>query len=80
MNFISDVFSHADIQALDQIFRQYATPEMIAVELGSYTGRSSTTMLPYIKAMNGMLYCVDTFKGSEGTDPTHSYAKQNVLT
>ena len=66
MKFLSDQFSLADARTLVRLVNEAATPGMIAVELGTFTGRSSLSMLPVIKRMGGHLFCVDWFRGLPG--------------
>lgn len=81
MEFITDQFRYHDAFILDRLISEYARPNMIVFELGTYTGRSSLTMLPHISRMNGMLYCVDWFRGNPSTEAVinPSYRSHNIL-
>ena len=81
MNFITDQFYYQDALVLDRLISEYAKPDMVVFEVGSYTGRTSLTMLPYIHLMEGMLYCVDWFRGNPGAEAVinSSYQENNIL-
>lgn len=81
MDFVTDQISDQDAVTIEKLIRKYSMQNMVVVELGSYTGKSSITMLPYIRQMNGKLYCVDWFKGNVGVEAeiTTSYQQYNIL-
>lgn len=83
MNFLNQQISLIDAMALDRLVQEVARPGMRVFELGSFTGRSSLAMLPYIHQQRGKLTCVDWFQGNEGLADevalTQGYANHNVL-
>lgn len=60
-------FSDAEMHALANLVGAHAKPNMIGIEVGSWKGRSSYALARVIQAMDGKLYCVDHFRGIEGT-------------
>lgn len=82
-NFLNQQIYMVDAMALDRLAQAAARPGMQVVELGTFTGRSSLAMLPYIKQHGGRMTCVDWFKGNEGLGDevglTVGYAQSNVL-
>ena len=86
MDFVTEQFPDSDPACLDWLIRNYAKPNMVAFELGSYTGKSSLIMLPHIRRNNGHLYCVDWFQGNPGvydinpaSDINVSYRNHDIL-
>jgi hypothetical protein len=81
MNFIADIFSDQDARNLDRLIRVHCRPNMMVFELGSYTGKSSLTILPHVRRMNGRLFCVDWFRGTPGSEGlgAQSYRHFNIL-
>ena len=81
MDFVTEQFNEQDAAIIERLIRESCRPNMVVFELGTYTGRSALTMLPYIRQMNGKLYCVDWFRGNPGVEAeiTPSYEKYNIL-
>lgn len=76
-----DGIPEQDVNALDNLIRLNSSKGMTVIELGTYTGKSSVTILPYVKKNNGTMYCIDWFKGMTRTpDEIHnSYKEHNIL-
>jgi len=49
----------SDLEALVAIATRAATPGMLALELGSWCGRSSSAIASVVKETGGTLYCID---------------------
>lgn len=81
MDLVTEQFNEQDAVTLERLIRDHSNPNMIVFELGSYTGKSAMTMLPYIRQMKGRLYCVDWFKGNPGVtaEITTSYQNHNIF-
>src|SRR6266496_1524081 len=81
MNFISEQFTYEDSVALNGLLKAHSKRNMVVFELGTYTGRSSLSMLPQIRRMNGRLYCVDWFKGNPAAEAiiNATYHEYNIL-
>ncbi len=81
MRFLTEQIDQRDARALDRLLRVCAHRGMVAIELGTYTGRSSMVMLTHIKRMDGTLYCVDWFQGNPGVhaEITTSYQEDDIL-
>ncbi|MBU1343732.1 MAG: class I SAM-dependent methyltransferase [Proteobacteria bacterium] len=81
MAVILDGISNEDKIALEKLVKKQSKPGMVVIELGSYTGKSSISMLPVIAQNNGRLYCVDWFKGMPCSteDIQWSYKEHNIL-
>jgi len=81
MNFLSEQISAQDAAAIERQVRACAHPNMVAFELGTYTGRSAVAMLPCIREMNGHLFCVDWFRGNVGVGDRigASFRTHNIL-
>ncbi|MDO9334639.1 MAG: class I SAM-dependent methyltransferase [Dehalococcoidales bacterium] len=60
-------FSPSEMDILSNLVGKHARPGMLAVEVGSWKGRSSSAIASIVKAVGGLLYCVDHFKGSPST-------------
>lgn len=82
-NFLHQQLSLIDAMALDRLAQEAACPGMKAIELGSFTGRSSLAVLPTVKQHGGSMVCVDWFQGNEGLGDdlplSQGYAQANVL-
>jgi len=48
-----------DIEGLNLVLGENSKENMVVVELGSFTGASTITMLPHVIKNNGKMYCVD---------------------
>lgn len=81
MKFITEQIDERDCRVLHRLVGEYARPNMIVFELGTYTGRSALAMLPHIRRVNGRLYCVDWFKGNPGVGGmfAESFKEQSIL-
>lgn len=65
---------------LEALVRRSAKPNMMAIEIGSWMGASTEIIAKVVKENNGMLYCVDWWKGNLGKhyDVVHlNYLAQN---
>jgi predicted O-methyltransferase YrrM len=54
-------------EVIAELCLQVAKPGMIAVEIGSWTGQSTSVIAPIVRTFGGVLYCVDWFKGTPTT-------------
>lgn len=81
MNFITEQIDEQDALTLDKLIREYSRPNMVVFEIGTYTGKSATVMLPHIRQMNGKLFCVDWFRGNPGVEAeiTTGYQEHNIF-
>ena len=81
MDFVTEQISEQDAATIERLIREYCRPNMVVIELGTYTGKCALTMLPYIRQMSGKLSCVDWFRGNPGVEAeiTTSYQKYNIL-
>lgn len=81
MDFVTEQINEQDAITIDRLIREYSRPNMVVFELGTYTGKSALTILPYVRQMNAKLYCVDWFRGNPGVDAeiTTSYQNWNIL-
>ena len=66
--FVTEQISEADATVIAQLIEAHARPGMLAVELGTYTGRSALAMLHTIAREGGHLTCVDWFCGNVGVE------------
>lgn len=79
MEFITKQMDDCDCSILHRLVGEYARPNMIVFELGSYTGRSALAMLPHIRRMGGRLYCVDWFQGNPGVGGAFAESFRNDI-
>jgi predicted O-methyltransferase YrrM len=56
------------------LVKNIGRPGVIVVEVGSWEGRSTACIASAVSEFNGVLYCVDSWLGSEGT-PEYQVAK-----
>lgn len=81
MDFVTAQISDEDASTIALLVERHARPGMLAVELGTYTGRSALAMLPTIARAGGHLYCVDWFRGNVGVEAEigPSYRDHDIL-
>jgi hypothetical protein len=54
-----------DSFVLSRLLRKIRRSEMVVAEIGSFLGNGSTkTIIETIKDVNGVFYCIDTWKGN----------------
>jgi len=75
VNFRDNQFPDKDVKALRELLERFK-PETV-VEIGTFTGKSAFTILPYVKS----LVCVDWFKGNPTVRGglTKVYEEEDVL-
>lgn len=78
---IMEGISTEDAKVLDRLVKTHKKQNMKVIELGTYTGKSSLTILPHVSEMDGRLYCIDWFKGMVNAPEgfSSSYSKINIL-
>ena len=64
---ISSSLDSNEGQALISLAQRVAKPDAVLVEVGSWTGCSSSSLAQVIRAFGGHLYCVDHWEGSTDT-------------
>ncbi len=64
---ISEYVSAKDAKGLRSLILAVARPKMVAIEVGSWKGHSTSVLGEVVKEQGGHLFCVDTWKGAEGT-------------
>lgn len=79
--FVTEQISEADAAIIAGLLERHGHPGMLAVELGTYTGRSALAMLPTIARHDGHLFCVDWFRGNVGVEAEigPSYRTHDIL-
>lgn len=81
--YLTEQISDADALTIAALLEIHAKPGMVAVELGTYTGRSAITMLEVLAKIGGHphLFCVDWFRGNVGVEAEigPSYREHDVL-
>lgn len=60
------------------ILEKIRRKDIIGVEIGCWTGRLTSIFASFIKELNGILYCVDWFKGSEYTNLKEISQRENI--
>ncbi len=56
-----------EVKALASLVANIAKPDAVFVEVGSWGGHSASYIANTVKALGGHLYCIDHWKGNEGT-------------
>ena len=75
---ITGAIEPADCFVLADLARKKTKEGAVFVEVGSWQGLSSSVLAIVIKSGGGTLYCIDHWKGSEGTDLAEEAAKENI--
>ena len=58
-------FSNFPAVNLRKIIEMFKTPNMVVVEVGVFEGATTTCYADIVKSLNGHIYVIDWFKGSE---------------
>ncbi len=64
---IHEYVSPPDTEALRNLILAVKRPKMVAIEIGSFKGYSASVLGGFVKEQEGHLFCVDNWKGAEGT-------------
>lgn len=75
---ITEGIDTADTMALINLVRGVAQKDAVLVEVGSWKGYSASVISRVLEEKGGHLYCVDHWKGSEGTPTFAKAQEQNI--
>jgi len=69
-------FRYEELAVLYELARKYLTKDDLAVEVGSWKGRSSFVLGSVCKEVGAKLICIDTFAGSVKEDQNYKEAEK----
>ncbi len=76
---LGDYFLDKNGEYLSKICYEYLKENCRVLEIGSWKGKSTSIIAEAVKEKSGKLYCIDTWKGSEGEVDMESVAKENDI-
>lgn len=65
---IKESISPCEVMALDNLVNGIAREGNVFVEIGTWKGHSASIIANVLKGKGGCLYCIDHWKGNEGTE------------
>lgn len=73
-------FNDLDYRNLEYLLLKFGHSPMTLLEIGSWTGMSSTLLCYYTKIFSGKLYCLDDFSGAGGLTNKSDISTKTILT